>query len=133
MRFLWTAVPTLYKKSVRFNHSGLGAVDAKHLDLWTGPEDARMLHFPPGSLLSSMCNIDVGEVCTWPGPAHFLRGASACLPVDRTNVGGRRGKQNLSSPLWAFLGRGAGLCSPLDIDSPVATARRGVLAILEDH
>ena len=84
--FLWTAVPTVYKKSVRFNPPGLGAVDAKHLDLCTGPEDVRMLHSPPGSLPASKCGTDLGERSTWPD-LHFLGGASAHLPVDWTHLG----------------------------------------------
>lgn len=106
----------------------MGAVDAKHLDLWTGPEDSRMLHFPPGSLLSSTCSADVGEGRTWPGPAHFLRGASARLPADRMDVRGRREKQSLCRLFWGFLGSGTTLCPPSDTESPVATARQGVLA-----
>ena len=54
------------KKSVRFNHPSLGAVDAKHLDLWMGPEHPRMLHSPPGRLPASKCGADSGEGCTWP-------------------------------------------------------------------
>lgn len=93
------------KKSVRFNHPGLGAVDAKHLDLWTGPEDARMLHSPnPGSVPASKCRAESGEGSTWPS-LHFLGGASAQVPVDRTHLGWGVQK-SLSSLFWAFLGSG---------------------------
>lgn len=74
------------KKSVRFNHPSLGAVDAKHLHLWTGPEHPRMLHSPPGRLPASKCGADSGEGCTWPG-LRFLGGASNPLPVDCTHLG----------------------------------------------
>ena len=99
--FLWTAVPTLYKKkkSVRFNHPSLGAVDAKHLDLWTGPEHPRMLHSPPGRLPASKCGADSGEGCTWPG-LRFLGGASNPLPADCTHLGwGWKARSELLSAL----------------------------------
>lgn len=64
---------SIKKKSVRFNHPSLGAVDTKHLDLWMGPEDPRMLHSPPGRLPASKCGADSGEGSTWPG-LRFLRG-----------------------------------------------------------
>lgn len=115
MSFLWTAVPTLYKKSVRFNHPGLGAVDAKHLELWMAPKTPGCCtshlevchHVSPGRL---------GRGSTWSGPAHFLRGAHRQGTWGRWGMGGRR---SLFGLFWAFLDSGAALHPQLGADSPV--------------
>lgn len=108
MSCLRTAVPTLRIKKKNKNKCQIqsprsGGCRRQTSGALDGPEDARMLYFPPGSLPS--CKPRPTERgSTWSGPTHFLRGAQGQDPWGRWGMG-EGGACSASSGPFQTLGR----------------------------